>query len=447
MPEAVCSVSELVGRARDLLESGIGSVWVEGEVRNLRIPRSGHAYFSLGDGRSQIRAVCFRSVLRALSVTLDEGCQVLAWGRVSVYEPRGDLQLIVDILEPVDGLGVLLREYEARKRRLEAEGWFAADRKRPIPSLPRAVGVVTSPSGAALRDILQVLGRRAPGVRVIVSPANVQGEGAADEVRRALERVAGLPEVDLVLVARGGGSLEDLWPFNDEDLVRSVARCPVPVITGVGHETDVTLVDLAADVRAPTPSAAAELAVRDWGAWVDALRALEGRLERAARSRIQGLRARLAGLDPGLRSPRGKIEQWRVRVDRWAERLEALWDRRLLEARGGLARAEARLDSAAPHRRWALAAARLEGLGARLDRAVGRALEARRDRVTGLEVQARALSPYGALRRGYALVRDEEGNVVRDAARCSVGQPLTVLLERGELGARVTEVRPAGDRG
>ena len=446
-PDVVCSVSELVGRARELMESGIGSVWVEGEVRNLRIPASGHAYFSLGDGRSQIRAVCFRSVLRALSVSLEEGGQVLAWGRVSVYEPRGDLQLVVDILEPVDGLGVLLREYEARKRRLEAEGWFAADRKRPVPSLPRAVGVVTSPSGAALRDILQVLGRRAPGVRVILSPANVQGEGAAGEIRRSLERVAGLPEVDLVLLARGGGSLEDLWPFNDEDLVRAVARCPVPVITGVGHETDVTLVDLAADVRAPTPSAAAELAVRDWGAWVEALRSLEGRLERAVRTRIQGLRGRLAGLDPGLRSPRGRIEQRRVLVDRWAERLDGLWDRRLLAARGGLARAAGRLDAAAPHRRWALAGARVQGLAARLERAVGRALGVRRERVGGLELQVRALSPYGALRRGYALVRDEQGNVVRDAARCSVGQPLTVLLARGELGARVIEVRPAGDRG
>ncbi len=423
----------------------MGSVWVRGEVRNLRIPSSGHAYFTLGDPAAQLRAICFRSTLRLQTVDLRDGMEVLAWGRVGVYEPRGDLQLVVDLLEPLTGQGALLREFEARKRRLAAEGWFSADRKRPIPSLPRAVGVVTSPTGAALRDVLQVLGRRAPGIRVVVSPASVQGDGAARELREALEGVAALPGVDVALLVRGGGSLEDLWPFNDEDLVRAVARSPVPVITGVGHETDVTLVDLAADLRAPTPSAAAELAAGEWGRWTEALRRLEVRLSQAVGRRVRELRARLGAADPVRRSPRLLVDRLRLKVDGLADRAGAAVDRRLGEARQGLSGLELRARAEDPRARLGRWHERVSQLSMRLHRGMVEGVDRRRRDVTALAGRADALGPYRVLGRGYALVRDEVGRVVRDAGACRPGQPLAVTLARGGLDVEVTGVWHPGE--
>ncbi len=425
----------------------MGSVWVEGEVRNLRVPASGHAYFTLGDGSAQIRAVCFRSVLRALRVDLEDGARVLVWGRVTVYEPRGELQIVVDILEPATGLGVLLQEFEARKRRLEAEGWFSAERKRPLPGMPRVVGVVTSLTGAALRDILQVLGRRAPGVSVVVSPAAVQGEGAAEEMRAALERIGRVPGVDVVLLARGGGGVEDLWPFNDEELVRAVGRCPVPVVTGVGHETDVTLVDFAADVRAPTPSAAAEVAVREWARWVESLEQLADRLHGAVRRRCGEIRVRLAVLESGLRTPAHRLERARIAVDALAERLDGAW---LAGARTLRSRWEglcSRLSGAGPQVRCQRAREQLENLRVALDRGMDLRLAGLRQRIGARELQLGALNPYSVLGRGYALVRDRAGRVVRDASRCRVGDPLEIALAKGALGAKVTEVRAERPRG
>ncbi len=441
------SVSDLVTRVRSAVEADVGSVWVEGEVRNLRVPASGHAYFTLGDGRTQIRAVCFRSVLRALRVDLEDGSRVLAWGRVTVYEPRGELQIVVDILEPAAGLGVLLREFEARKRRLEAEGWFAAERKRPLPEMPRVVGVVTSLAGAALRDILQVLGRRAPGVSVVIAPAAVQGEGAAGELRTALERIGRVSGVDVVILARGGGSVEDLWTFNDEDLVRAVGRCPVPVVTGVGHETDVTLVDFAADVRAPTPSAAAEVAVREWARWAESLNQLADRLHRAARRRCGDARARLAVLESGLRAPAYRVERARIAVDTLAERLEGAWVAGLRTRRSRCEGLCARLSGAGPQVRWRQARDRLENLQGAMERGMVLRLKGLRQRTEAREFQLNALNPYAVLGRGYALVRDGAGRLVRDASRCRVGDPLEIVLAKGVLGAEVTEVRAERPRG
>ncbi len=441
------SVSDLVTRVRSAVETDVGSVWVEGEVRNLRVPASGHAYFTLGDGGAQIRAVCFRSVLRTLRVGLEDGSRVLVWGRVTVYEPRGELQVVVDILEPAAGLGVLLREFEARKRRLEAEGWFAAERKRPLPEMPRVVGVVTSLSGAALRDILQVLGRRAPGVSVLIAPAAVQGDGAAEELRLALERIGRMPGVDVVILARGGGSVEDLWPFNDEDLVRAVGRCPVPVVAGVGHETDVTLVDFAADVRAPTPSAAAELAVREWTRWAESLAQSESRLHRAVARRCGDARARLAVLESALRAPAHRVERARIGVDALVERLDSVWLAGLRTRRGRWEGLSARLSGAAPQVRWERARERLEDLRAALHRGVAVGLAGLRQRTRARELQLNALNPYAVLGRGYALVRDRRGRLVRDASGCRVGDPLEITLARGALGAQVTEVRAERPRG
>ncbi|NTU60375.1 MAG: exodeoxyribonuclease VII large subunit, partial [Deltaproteobacteria bacterium] len=277
-------MGDLLSRTRLLLENSFSCVWVEGEIGNTRIPGSGHAYFSLSDPSAQLRAVCFRGTLRALGVHPRDGLRVLARGRLTLYEARGDVQLVVDDLEPL-GDGAQRLELEARKRRLAAEGLFDAARKRPLPQLPARIGVVTSATGAALRDILNVLARRAPGVPVLLSPAVVQGREAPRSIVEALERVAAQPGVEVVIVGRGGGSAEDLSAFNEEEVVRAVARCPVPVVSAVGHEIDVPLVDFAADARAPTPSAAAELAVREWGHWQAHLDAVTRRLGAALAAR------------------------------------------------------------------------------------------------------------------------------------------------------------------
>ncbi len=441
-PGEILSVEGLLGGARRLVESGYPSVWVEGEIGNCRIPASGHAYFTLADGAAQVRAVAFRSALKFAGVSPRDGIRVLARGRLTVYEARGDLQLVVEGLEPA-GEGRLRREWEERKGRLAAEGLFAAERKRPLPPLPRAVGVVTSPTGAAVRDVLQVLGRRAPGVHVLVSPARVQGEGAAAELVAALALAAAHPEVDVVVLGRGGGSAEDLGAFNDEDLVRAVATCRVPVIAAVGHETDVTLVDFAADVRAPTPSAAAELAVREWGAWVDRVARAEEALARAVAGRLTGARRRLAALDPWARSPLARLDRWRLRVDRAAAEPGRAVEGRLRHARGACGGLEARLGRFGPEDRLGWARERLAAMDQRLGRGMGRALETRRQAVAAAGAELGALSPLGVLARGYAVVRGADRRVVREARTLAVGDAVGITVARGGFAARVVDTTPA----
>lgn len=442
-PGEILTVGDLVARARQALEAGFASVWVEGEVTNLRVPSSGHAYFTLSDERAQLRAVCFRTVVRLLKLKLEDGARVLARGRLTLYEARGDVQLVVEDLEPL-GEGLARLEFEALKRRLAAEGLFSAERKRPLPPLPRAVGVVTSATGAALRDVLQVLRRRAPGVSVYLAPATVQGEGAAAELRAALALAASHPEVEVIVLGRGGGSAEDLSAFNDEALVRAVAACPVPVIAAVGHEIDVTLVDHAADVRAPTPSAAAELAVREWARWGDQVRSAGERLRGAFLRRLGQWRRGVERLDPGLRSPAARVARLRIALDRRAEALEAALERRLLRTRARVAAAETRLARLAPERRLGAGRERLGRLEERLRAWPDGALALRRREVRQREAELRALSPLAVLGRGYALIRRPAGALVRDAASCRVGEGLEVRLGRGELDCRVTGVRGEG---
>ncbi|MHB8766659.1 MAG: exodeoxyribonuclease VII large subunit [Deferrisomatales bacterium] len=440
-PGEILSVAGLVARARGLMEDALGWVWVEGEVTNCRVPASGHAYFTLSDERAQLKAVCFRATLRLAAVAPRDGQRVLARGRLTVYEARGDLQLVVEDLEPA-GEGLLRLELETRRRRLAAEGLFAVERKRPLPALPRAVGVVTSATGAALRDVLQVLGRRAPGVHVLLAPARVQGEGAAAELTAALELAASHPEVEVVILGRGGGSLEDLWAFNDEALVRAVAGCRVPVIAAVGHETDVTLVDFAADLRAPTPSAAAELAAGEWARWATEVRRAEAALGRAAGRRLADLRRRLERCDPWARSPGQRLARLRIGLDRAVEALGRRVERALSGRRSRLSALEARLGPVAPAVRLLEVRARARDLETRLAGAAGAAVADRRRRVALGEAGLRALSPLAVLARGYAVVRDSEGRILRDAAAAAPGDRLNIILGRGALGARVVSVRP-----
>src|SRR3954464_591160 len=291
-PRRVLSVTELTVRVRDLLEQEFFEIWVEGELSNCRVWNTGHLYFTLKDGSSQIRAVIFRSALRYLKFTPADGLRVVARGRVSVYEPKGEYQLVCEHLEP-HGLGALQLAFDQLKKRLQAEGLFDADRKRPLPALPRKIGIVTSLDGAAIRDIIKVLRRRYANAHLVICPARVQGQDAAPDVARALRQIARVPGVEVVIVGRGGGSIEDLWAFNEEMVARAIARVPVPVISAVGHETDVTIADFVADLRAPTPSAAAELVVAAKNEFCNRIDRLQDRLRAAERGRVQNLSRRI----------------------------------------------------------------------------------------------------------------------------------------------------------
>src|SRR5436190_20772780 len=288
----VFTVTELTLGVRDLLEERFSEIWVEGELSNCKTWNAGHLFFTLKDDRTQIKGVIFRSALRYLKFKPADGLRVVARGRVSVYEPKGEYQSICEHLEP-QGLGALQLAFEQLKKRLQQEGLFDHDRKRPLPALPRKIGVVTSLDGAAIRDIIKVLSRRYRNLHLVISPARVQGEDASLEIARSLRQIARVPGVDVIIVARGGGSIEDLWAFNEEIVARAIARAPVPVISAVGHETDVTIADFVADVRAPTPSAAAELVVSAKDEFCGRIDRLEGRLRAAVRARVQGLSRRV----------------------------------------------------------------------------------------------------------------------------------------------------------
>ena len=343
----VLTVAELTARIRLRLESAYPTVWVEGELSNCRRWRTGHLYFTLKGGAAQIRGVMFRSAFRYLRFEPADGLRVVARGRISVYEPKGEYQLVAEHLEPF-GLGARQLAFDQLRRRLEQEGLFDDARKRPLPTLPRKIGVVTSLDGAALRDVLNVLGRRFPNAHLVIGPTRVQGEGAARDVGGALARIARVPGVDVVILTRGGGSLEDLWEFNDERLARTIAALEVPVISAVGHQTDYTISDFVADLRAPTPSAAAELVVAQKTELAARLERAAGRLDAAVRAALQRRRASVAALRhrPGLASFPTRLALRGRRVDELTRRLPA-------RARAGLARHA---------RRHAALRARLEAL-------------------------------------------------------------------------------------
>ncbi|MBS0376446.1 MAG: exodeoxyribonuclease VII large subunit [Proteobacteria bacterium] len=390
----VYTVSRLNREARLLLEQGLPGVWIEGELSNFARPSSGHWYFTLKDETAQVRCAMFRNANLRVRVQPRDGMQVVVRARVSLYEARGEYQLIAEHLEEA-GEGALRRRFDELKARLQAEGLFEAALKRPLPALPRRIGVVTSPTGAAIRDIVHVLGRRFPAVPVIVYPVPVQGAGAGREIAAALALAGERRDADVLILARGGGSLEDLWAFNEEVVARAIRACPIPVVSGVGHEVDFTIADFAADVRAPTPSGAAELVVPDRAEWLRALGAARERLARAF-GRVGALaRERL---------------QWLVR----------------------------RLELAHPRTRLAARAQRLDELEQRLGRAVRRELAAARSRLGAAARTLNAVSPLATLERGYSIVTTRDGAVVRAARDVEVGADVEVRTAAGGFGARVT---------
>ena len=441
---AVYSVTRLNDTARALLETGLGNVWVEGEISNLARPASGHVYFSLKDAAAQVRCAMFRTRNRAQSFDVRDGMQVLAFGRVSLYTPRGDYQLIVELLEPA-GEGLLRLRFEQLKKRLFEEGLFDPARKRPLPRWPRAVGVVTSASGAAVRDIITVLGRRCPAVPVILYPTSVQGEGAAAEIAAAIATANRRAECDVLIVGRGGGSLEDLWSFNEEVVARAIHASAIPVVSAVGHEIDFTIADLVADLRAATPSAAAELVSPDLQEVAARIAQGRQRLVQAMGQRLRRETRELALLERRLISPRRRLEQHFQRLDELLARLPTALTTQLSLKRSQLRALAARIGALSPRSRLAAHDRQVQHARHRLLTAMRRQLDLREARLTRCERVLRALGPGATLERGYALVTDAEGRLVRDAATLAPGDVLTTRLARGRVESSVlsSEAPPA----
>lgn len=398
MQKHILTVTELTGQIKKLIEGAFPDVWVEGEVSNLRAPQSGHVYFTLKDEQSQINAVLFRSSQRFLKFTLTHGMHVICRGRVSVYEPRGDYQLVVEYIEP-KGLGALQQAFEELKARLSKEGLFDAARKKPLPLLPAKIGVITSPTGAAIRDILKVIRRRHPRMHILLYPASVQGPSAAPEIIEALEYFNSEKVVDVIILGRGGGSLEDLWAFNEEKVARAIYASGIPVISAVGHETDYTISDFVADLRAPTPSAAAEMVVETEEGFRETIASLGLRLFRALRRQIDLLRAELREMTRLLIDPRRRIEQFSQRVD---------------------------------------------DLMGRLTLGLSHIMERDRTRLARLAAGLDHLNPLGILSRGYSITKTlPDDRILKSAADAVPGQRIYTRLHHGGVISRVEETKLA----
>ena len=440
----VYTVSRLNLDARAILEEAFSTVWIEGEISNLARPRSGHMYFTLKDERCQVRCAMFRMYNRTLSFPPEDGMQVLAHARVGLYPERGEFQLIVQYMEEA-GAGALRRAFDALKSRLGAEGLFDAGHKRPLPVLPRCIGVITSPTGAAVRDVLSVLGRRFPAVPVVIHPVPVQGAGAAEAIARMIDLACERSECDVLILARGGGSLEDLWAFNEEVVARAMHRASIPIATGVGHEVDFTIADLVADLRAPTPSAAAESVVPDANEWAARYRGFEGRLVSVMRRELAARRGEVRMLAKRLVHPRRRLFDHSQRLDTVTMRLSRAANAGLREHRTRLSTLAARLARHAPDRTVQAHRSRCEALEGRLLRAARAALSGRRSRVSALERALGAFGPQATLERGYSiLLRDDDRQVVRDASGVRCGERLRARLARGALDLDVAAVEPDG---
>jgi len=438
----IYSVSRLNREVRVLLERGFGSLWLEAEISNFARPSSGHWYFSLKDAAAQVRCAMFRQRNMLCAFTAKDGQKVLVRARIGLYEPRGEYQLIIDHMEDA-GLGALKRQFEELSARLAAEGLFAADRKRPLPGLPRRIGIITSPTGAAVRDILHVLARRFPATAVLVYPVPVQGAQAAAEIVAALELAGRRAECDVLILARGGGSLEDLWCFNDERLARAIVASPIPVITGVGHEIDFTIADFAADVRAPTPSAAAELVVPDAEEWLNSFVQFATRLQRAMNRRLEEHRARLRWLTgrAALVSPAARLSAQSQRLDELEQAMLRAMRRRLEERRERLRWLTGRAALMSPAARMAQELLRLDNLNQRLHRGWRQAIQSRREQLQPLIRTLNAVSPLATLERGYAIVSIEGGSILRSAADAAPGTYIEARLAKGRIRAKVDSSR------
>lgn len=439
----IWKVSELVAKLRADIEREFFDLWVEGEICDLRPAASGHIYFTLKDDEGQLTAVLFRRQASLLRFRPENGLHILLRGRLSLYEQRGQVQIVAEHLEPM-GAGSLQLAFEQVKRKLQREGLFDAERKKPLPAFPRCVGIVTSPSGAVIRDIITVVSRRHAALEILLYPALVQGEAAAAEVAQGIAWFNQTREVDLIVIARGGGSLEDLAPFNTELLARAIAASELPVVSAVGHETDFTIADFAADLRAPTPSAAAELITAAQHRVEEHVEALSQRLSRAARYGVMQARERLSrvSIETALARIQDGLGGRQQRVDELGFRMEAAW-RALSHDRAqrlqSLATAVSRNDAA---QRIRLFRERLENFSSRLLRAHTFTTQRRRATLQSMERQLAALSPLAVLNRGYALVYNESGALLKRSADARPGELLSTRLASGEIESRITKITP-----
>lgn len=453
-PPSVLTVSQLNGSVRELLEFNYGRIWLRGELSNVSAPSSGHLYFTLKDDQAQVRAAMFKGARTAarLQQPPQNGQQVLVRARVSLYAPRGDYQLLVEHLEDA-GLGALQQAYEMLKARLAAEGLFATERKRPLPANPRGVAVLTSPSGAAVRDILQVLKRRAPSLPVTLIPVPVQGTEAPPAIVAGLALLKSLfendfqdaqgqpiPPFDVVIVARGGGSLEDLWAFNDEAVVRALADMPVPVVSGVGHEIDFTIADFVVDVRAPTPSAAAELVSPNQQQWREQAKSAKARLLNAWQRDHQRRQLALHVVQRRLRSPARQLLDQRQRLDELELRLTRQLRQLLTQRRERLQQRIIRLKARDPARQIPALTQRVSTLQQRAVRAIQQRLVQRQQHLHNLMQRAHSVSPLAVLSRGYAIISKQDGSVLRDATQVRVGDVVRAKLNAGEVSASITAI-------
>ena len=436
----IYSISRLNSELRQVLEGSFPLLWIRGEISNLSTPRSGHLYFSLKDAHAQIRCALFRNKRNLLRFNPGNGEEVLVRARVALYEPRGDCQLVVEHMEPA-GVGSLRQAFEALKTKLQTEGLFDSETKLPLPAYPATIGVISSPSGAAVRDILHVLARRYPAAKVMIYPASVQGEAAPQELRQSLQTALARQEADVLIIGRGGGSEEDLAVFNDEQLARAIHAATIPIISAVGHETDFTIADFVADRRAPTPSAAAELATPDGAALARHCAQLAIRLERVSRRELQRARLTVERLGKRLEqvSPRSRLYQQQQRLDELQLRLSRGIRLSLQSREKELHHANERLRGLHPQREIRSLGERVEQLEKRLGSGISRNLAHQREQLGALLRALQVVSPLATLARGYSIVfRGENGELVRQASQVAVGDSIRIRLAKGEIEAEVS---------
>jgi len=436
----ILTVSELTKEIKDILELKFFDIWIEGEISNLRIPPSGHIYFTLKDDFSQIRAVLFKMQARTLRFVLQDGLHVVCRGRVSVYERRGEYQLILEEVEP-KGIGALQLAFLQLKDRLEKEGLFDPAHKKPIPMIPQTIGIVTSPTGAVIRDMLHIIHRRFENIHILLHPVRVQGEGASLEIAKAIEDFNKRMNVDVIIVGRGGGSLEDLWSFNEEIVVRAIYHSKIPIVSAVGHETDYTISDFVADLRAPTPSAAAELVVREKREIKNTLHYLEERLENQILQTLQENRTNLSHLKKMLTDPRKKIEEYFLRADDLVNRFRILTSWILKRKRERSLHLSERLSLQNPIQRVKNLRLAISETGKRLGQTMRYSVEIQRQKVEGIFGKLGSLSPLSILQRGYSITRKLPSlQILRDAAYVREGDKVEVRLHKGTLLCGVEKV-------
>ncbi|KRW63661.1 exodeoxyribonuclease VII large subunit [Aeromonas allosaccharophila] len=441
--QQVFTVTRLNSAVRMILEQDLGLVWLTGELSNLAMPSSGHWYFSLKDLGAQVRCAMFKGNNRRVAFRPQDGMQVLVQARVSLYEPRGDYQLIIESMQPA-GDGVLALRFEELKRRLGAEGLFDESRKRPLPREPRAVGLVTSATGAALHDMLTVLKRRAPDLPVFIYPTQVQGSAAISQIVAAIAKANQRAEVDVLIVGRGGGSLEDLWCFNEEAVARAIAHSAIPVVSAVGHEVDVTISDFAADLRAPTPSAAAELVAPDNQARIQRLAHLKQRLLQAMNRQQTAARHDFILLQKRLdhQDPKRRLEQQSQRLDELSTRLQQLLRQRLHQGERRLTNLELRLQGKSPERLLAAGKRRHQLAEERLHALIAKRQDLASHRLAMLTARLDGVSPLATLGRGYSITRTPRGEVISRADQVNSGDQLITTLAQGSLQVRVEGIKP-----